>query len=134
MRKFKFDNYVVEVMSAFRGSYINSNGELILDQANNLFIQVSGKNKLEIQASLLEWCSRDAAKNGSDSYRKKIISGINTLLKTDFWEKDMLRIYNRLGNQINHELTLAFIEGAYSMDLLMRPGEQRQTTLQLGVE
>ena len=134
MRKFKFDNYVLEAMSAFGGSYINSNGELILDQTNNLFIQVAGKNKLEIQASLLEWCSRDAAKNGSDRYRKKIISGINTLLKTDFLEKDMLRIYKRLGNQINHELTLVFIEGAYSMDLLMRPGEQRQTTLQLGVE
>lgn len=125
----KFDDCVLNLLNCFEDSFINSEGEFIVDHPHNLFIQISGKDELEIKASLLEWCSRDAANHANGQYRNKLIVGLNEFLGTDLQERDMGRIYNRLGNRVNHDLTIQFIKSHYDLDVLMQVGEHRAIEL-----
>jgi hypothetical protein len=46
--------------------------------------------------------------------------GINAYLGTSFTAEDMEQIYCRLGNAVNSELCVKFIESGYDMALLER--------------
>ena len=47
-----------------------------------------------------------------------MLEGINDFLETDFTESDMEEIYRHLGNAINHEKTMRFIESGYDFKVL----------------
>lgn len=82
------------------------------------------ETKKDVQAKVLEWWSRDASKtiHGGEKVTKIIQDyirrGINEYLKTNFSHEDMLKIYNRLGNSIKHELTMRFIDSRFDMGML----------------
>lgn len=100
-------------------SFINRNNELILIPKTNLYFRLEDvKTELDFKCKLLEWCSRDSIKGVSIYWQRKTRNMINYLLDTNFTENNLNMIYCRLGNCVNHNLTVAFIESNYDFNLL----------------
>ena len=91
---------------------------------NVYFRTIDCQTKKDVQCKVLEWWSRDASKaiHGSEEVSRIIQDyirrGINEYLHTDFSREDMHEIYCKLGNRINHELTLKFIDSKFDMKVL----------------
>lgn len=117
---------VFKLMRYFPGSFINGFGECILDKKTNLYFNANDcEDETDITCKLLEWCSRIMAKGipysserKNKEYRQNLIDCLNKYLKTNFTEADMYIIYDRLGNRINPDLTLQFIDSGFSMEVL----------------
>ena len=124
-------NEIFKVMKHFNGSYINPRGELIIsDRGNVYFAAIDCKNKKDVICKLLEWCSRPIAKGEpyatnkrNIEWRMSLLCGYNSYLGTNFTQEDMCWIYDKLGNAINHELTLEFIHSGFDLSLV-RPYER----------
>jgi hypothetical protein len=83
------------------------------------------ENELDLKCKLLEWCSRSACKDmpyhqqwRNDKYNLDNKNRVNQLLGTNFNEEQMLIIYCKIGNKVNHELTIKFINSNYDMNIL----------------
>lgn len=121
---------IFNVMKNFRGSYINHCGELIISNKGNVYFTATNcKTKEDVICKLLEWCSRPIAKGQPYSrekrnieWRELLLCGYNNYLGTHFTMEDMYWIYDKLGNAVNHELTLEFIHSNYDLSLV-RPRE-----------
>lgn len=117
---------IFNVMKHFDGSYINKRGELILsDRGNVYFTATNCKSKEDVICKLLEWCSRPIAKGQpyyklkrNIEWRESLLYGYNNYLGTNFTLDDMYWIYDRLGNAVNHELTLYFIHRDFDLSLV----------------
>lgn len=124
---------IFEVMKCFRGSYINRFGELIIsDKGNVYFTTTNISDKEDVICALLEWCSRPIAKGEpyrtntrNIEWRNSLLCGYNNYLGTNFTLEDMYWIYDKLGNAINHELTLKFIHSNFDLSLV-RPQESEE--------
>lgn len=116
---------------AFQGGYINYNLEFIAhEKANEYFRLEDCETEFDVKCKVLEWFSRGAyktcpyaSKSRNDKFHNFMLNGINDFLGTDFTEEDIERIYDRLGNRVNHDLTVAFIDSAYDMSVLERSRE-----------
>lgn len=117
---------IFNVMKHFDGSYINKHGELILSVRGNVYFTATNcKNKEDVICKLLEWCSRPIAKGEpyykpkrNIEWRESLLCGYNNYLGTNFTLDDMYWIYDKLGNAVNHELTLYFIHRNYDLSLV----------------
>lgn len=117
---------VIKLLNAFPNSFINHCGEFIAHKKGLAYFTLTNcKTEMDVKCKVLEWLSRDAYKTEPWSSRKSnvayhdfILSGINEFLGTDFTHDDMKLIYTKLGNRVNHELTIRFIESGYDMDVL----------------
>lgn len=117
---------IKRLMNCFPNSFINHNGEFIAEKkSNTYFILEDCKTELDVKCKVLEWISRSAYKTQPYASEKRnkelhefILNGINRFLGTNFSEDDMEQIYTYLGNAVNHERTVAFIESGYDMKLL----------------
>ena len=117
---------IFNVMNCFPNSYINRCGELILsDKGNVYFATKNCENETDIICKLLEWCSRPIAKGQpyyhekrNREWRESLLIGFNEYLGTQFSQEDMYWIYDKLGNEVDHELTLKFIESGYDLRLV----------------
>ncbi len=120
----KFD-IAKRLMRCFPGSFINYLGEFIAHpEANQYFILDNCKDELEVKCKVLAWFSRGAYKTAPFGVRKNkelhrfMLNGINTFLGTSFSEEDMDLIYTYLGNDVNRNLCVEFIESGYDMEIL----------------
>ncbi len=91
----------------------------------NIFFQTSScKTKQDVQRSVIEWFSRDAYKTRfyggrtDELIHKYVLDGINAYLKTDFTEEQIEHIYTYLGNGVNRELCVKFIESGFDLSVL----------------
>ena len=117
---------IFNVMKFFSGSYINQCGELIIsDRGNIYFTATNCTTKEDVICKLLEWCSRPiakgtpyATKKRNIEWRNSLLCGYNNYLGTNFTQDDMYWIYDKLGNAVNHELTLKFIHSDYDLSLV----------------
>ena len=117
---------IFNVMKCFPNSYITPFGELILsDKGNVYFTAKDCKTQKDIICKLLEWCSRPIAKGEpyrqekrNKEWRETLLSGYNEYLGTQFTQEDMYWIYNKLGNGVDHDLTLKFIASGYDLNLV----------------
>ena len=117
---------VFNVMECFPNSYINRCGELILSVKGNVYFTAKYcKTQKDIICKLLEWCSKPLAKGEpycqekrNREWREKLLFGYNKYLGTQFTQEDMYWIYDKLGNAVDHELTIKFIESGYNLKLL----------------
>lgn len=117
---------IFNVMKCFPNSYINRSGELILaDKGNVYFIAKNCNTQKDIICKLLEWCSRPIAKGEpycqekrNKEWRESILMGLNKYLGTKFTREDMYWIYEKLGNGVDHDLTLKFIASGYDLNLV----------------
>lgn len=113
---------------AFPQSYINYNLEFIAhEKANEYFILRDCETEFDVKCKVLEWLSRGAHKTcpfnsnlQNEKFHNFMLNGINDFLGTDFTEDDIEKIYDRLGNRVNHDLTVDFINSGYDMAILER--------------
>ena len=105
-------------------SFINNQNELIVSPKLNAYFRLEDvKTELDFKCKCLEWLSYFVADNhwfGNSKERKKIESFINYILGTDIKHSEFQLIYMRLGNRINHTLTVKFIESNYNIKVLKK--------------
>lgn len=132
--KKEFNEIIARIITAFSqrfGPVIQTNAdskkyELILVRKTNLYLIIRyDMNVLDLKCSILEWLSRSAYKGGSyryeklnEKYQDKILECINYILKTSFSHEDIDKIYTYIGNGVNHELALEFVQSGYNMKRL----------------
>lgn len=117
---------IFNVMKCFPNSYINYNAEVILsDKGNVYFDSKVCYDKKDVVCMLLEWCSRPIAKGvvySSDKrnreWQEGLLNHLNEYLDTQFSLEDMYYIYQELGNGVNRERTIEFIENGFDMNLI----------------
>lgn len=126
-------NEVFKLMKCFPGSYINACGELILSKKGNVYFTAhTCLVKENIICKLLEWVSRPLAKGEvyrkdkkNNEWRDNLIACLNKYLGTDFDQTDMYWIYDKLGNGVDHELTLEFIKSGFDLSLVYPKGDSQ---------
>lgn len=114
------------LLQSFPESFINDRNEFIAHKRANEYICLDGCSKpIDIECKVLNWFSRAAHKGQpySQEWRNKkfhkfMLDGINDFLETGFTESDMEEIYIHLGNAINPEKTVRFIESGYNFKVL----------------
>lgn len=117
---------VKQLMNCFRGSFINHNGEFIAERKCNIWFCIETcADELEVKCKVLEWLSRPAyktepyaTKKSNDKLHAFISAGVNGFLGTEFTHDDFRRIYSALGNNVNREKTIRFIQSGYDMTVL----------------
>lgn len=122
----KMESYIHRLMQSFSGSFINGINEIILYPETNLYFRLDDVNsEFDVKCKLLEWCSRDAYKTKpydnelkNKVYQEEIMDNINNYLNTNFTKGKMELIYTKLGNAINHNLTIKFVESGYDTKIL----------------
>lgn len=120
------EKYVRNLMNVFEESFINRLNELILIPKTNLYICLDDvHNETELKYKIIEFCSRDASKampykteRRNKKYQSKVREKINIYLNANFTADDMDLIYTKLGNRINHELTIIFVNNNYDLKVL----------------
>ncbi len=113
---------------AFPNSFINTNLEFIAHgEANEYFILADCENEFDVKCKVLERLSRGAHKTcpynsnlKNQRFHNFMLNGINDFLGTDFTEEDIGLIYDRLGNRVNHGLTVEFVNSGYDLSILNR--------------
>ena len=113
-------------LECFPNSWYNENNEFIAHtKSNTYFIFGNCKNTEDVECKILKGLSRSAAKGQPYSqewrnrkFRKFMLDGINSALETDFSTDDIKLIYQKLGNRINHDLTVKFAENGFDMKVL----------------
>ena len=111
-----------DLQMAFPKAIMNLQLELIVYPARNITVPLSGVDTMnELNARILEWCSREACKSYSSASQKYCLNGINKFFTTEFSREGMEYIYTYLGNGINHDLCLRFVgEMDFNMNKLKR--------------
>lgn len=120
--------------AAFPESFINCSFEFIAhEKANEYFILRDCETELDVKCKVLEWLSRGAhatmpfnGDNKNKEFHRFMLNGINSFLETNFTEADIEIIYTRLGNRVNHSLTIEFVNSGYNMAILK---DEAQTCL-----
>ena len=111
---------MLDKVSVFRkDAFINHLNELILIPKTNLYFRLEDvKTELDFKCKVLEWCSRDCIKGVSKNMQNETSKLVNYLLDTAFSTDQLEAIYCRLGNCVNHSLTIQFIQSNYDLSLL----------------
>lgn len=113
---------------AFPKAIMNLRLELIVYPARNTTVPLYGADTLdELNARIIEWCSREACKSYSSASQKYHLNGINQFCGTIYTRTSMDYIYTYLGNGINHDLCLRFVgEMGFNLNKLKRAIAQRE--------
>ena len=117
-----------DLQNAFPKALLNLRLELIAYPARNTTVPLYGADTIEeLNARIIEWCSREACKSYSSASQKYHLNGINQFCHTDFTRDGMEYIYTNLGNGINHDLCLRFVgEMDFNLNKLKRAVAQRE--------
>lgn len=114
---------VVKLGKAFPGGFLNGHGEFIAHKkANEYFKLVDCETELDVKCKVLEWLSRGAYKAipfhrslDNIDLHTFMLNGINDFLGTRFSAEDIEQIYTYLGNRVNHQKTIRFVQSGYDM-------------------
>ena len=125
-----FEEAKQALLYAFPNSFINENNEFIAEKRSNQYFLLNDCiTPMDIECKVLEWLSRPASKGQPYSqewrnrkFREFMLNGVNAFLDTGFSEDEMRTIYQHLGNAINHEKTIKFIESGYDFAVLQSEG------------
>lgn len=110
-----------QALHVFLKSFINRNNEIILEPKNNVYFRLDNiSTELEFKCKMFAWISRPIAKGLNKYWGPRVLESFNDLLMTKFTKDEMYEIYDRLGNDVNRELTIRFIESNYDLALLER--------------
>lgn len=116
----------LRLLKCFPDSFINHIGEFIAHaKANEYFNLKNCKDELEVKCKILEYLSRGSCKTEPfKTKRQNVIfnnfmrSCINEYLNTSFIKEDMFIIYDHLGNGVDRDKTLEFINSGYNIEIL----------------
>lgn len=125
-----------DLFGAFPNAIMNRNLEFVAEpnrRVNSYFRLEDCETREDVTAKVLEWLSRESYKSQHyhvDWRNKEVheyhLRGINTFCGTNFTNDDIEIIYTRLGNRVNHRLTLDFIHSDYDMSVLKRGADNAQ--------
>lgn len=117
-----------DLQRAFPKAIMNLQLELIVYPARNTTVPLYGADTMdELNARIIEWCSREACKAYSSASQKYHLNGINQFCGTIYTRTSMEYIYTNLGNGINHDLCLRFVgEMGFNLNKLKRAIAQRE--------
>ena len=109
-----------------KGGYLTANGEFIANRRTNAYFNLLNcETAIDVYCKVLEWLSRDCFKampystDGKNAkYHQEMRASVNDFLGAQFTEDDMEIIYQKLGNAVNHKLTLKFVLADYDMSIL----------------
>lgn len=112
---------VKELMSLFKGSFINEINELILVPKTNLYIELNNvKTKKDLIYEIIAWCSRDVSKSEplytekeNESYHKMLITLFDCFLNVAWDIETWWELYDKYGNGINEEECRKMIENNF---------------------
>lgn len=114
-------NIISKALHVFPKSFINNSNEIILEPRNNVYFRLEDVNcDLDFKCKMFAWVSRPIAKSLNKYWYPRVLKSFNDLLGTNFTKDDMYEIYDRLGNDVNRQLTIKFIESSYDLSLLER--------------
>ena len=117
-----------KIQAAFPQSFVNMQNELVFSlRTDSGFSLKDVTNETQLKAKILEWLTRTAIKAVSPKERKLHFEGINKLLGTNFTLEEMTDIYTYLGNGINHDLCVKFVENGYDR-IYDRPRKLQELT------
>lgn len=125
-----------DLFGAFPDAIINRNLEFVAcpnRRVNSYFRLEDLESREDVAAKVLEWLSREAYKSQHYhvEWRNKEVHeyhlrGINAFCGTNFTHDDIRIIYTKLGNRVNHRLTLSFIRSDYDMSVLERGADNER--------
>lgn len=120
-----------DLQKAFPKALLNLRLELIAYPARNTTVPLYGADTIEeLNARIIEWCSREACKSYSPASLKYHLNGINQFCHTDFTRDGMEYIYTNLGNGINHDLCLRFVgEMDFNLNKLKHEIKKMETSV-----
>ncbi|MBU8573700.1 hypothetical protein [Bacillus pumilus] len=96
--------------------FINHNNELILVPTKNIYFRLEGvKTDLDLKCKVLAWLSRPSCKGVGHYWQKRVLQIFNEFLGTNFSKQEMDKVYTHLGNDVNRELSISFIESGYDL-------------------
>ena len=99
---FENDALRLRFTEAFPKFFINHNLEAIVHpRRNTYFLLTDVHTEMDLNAKVLEWLSREAAKSVSKESQQYHLKGINNFLGTNFSQNEMMEIYTYLGNRCN---------------------------------
>ena len=103
-----------KIQAAFPQSFVNMQNELIFSQRTNSYFRLEDvTDETQLKAKI---------KSVSPKERKLHFEGINKLLGTNFTLEEMTDIYTYLGNGINHDFCVKFVESGYDMTIIQKEG------------
>jgi len=119
---------LMKLMRCFPQRFIHYNGEFIAHrEANEYFVIHDIVSEIELKYKTLEWLSRAADKGmpfksnkKNEYFREFMLSGINKFLGTHFDKLEIGIIYQKLGNNVNRELTIKFVKAGYDLEILRK--------------
>lgn len=116
-----FKSIINNALQVFPKSFINRSNEIILEPRNNVYFRLEDVDtELDFKCKMFAWVSRPIAKGLNKYWSPRVLNSFNSLLGTNFTKEQMYKIYDRLGNDINRQLTISFIESNYDFTLLER--------------
>ena len=117
-----------DLYSAFPDAIMNRNLEFVADphrRVNSYFRLDNCETRTDAICKVLEYLSREAFKSihFQVDWRNKMVHeyhlrGINDFCGTAFTKDDIAIVYTYLGNGINRQKTLAFIDSGYDLSVL----------------
>lgn len=108
-------------LEIFPNSFISRSEEMILEPKNNISFRLEDVgNELDFKCKLLAWVSRPVSRSLNQYWWPRVLKSCNEFLGTSFTRKEMLLIYDRLGNDVNRNLSIKFIQSNYDLKLLVR--------------
>ena len=126
--KERIEGYLKTIQKHFYDAYINYNNELIVEPENNIYLVLkNASSDLAFKCQVLAWLSRPSCKGIGTMWQKKILALVNDLLGTSFTKEEIQLVYGKLGNNINPDLSIAFIESGYDMKLIKEAYTSCQT-------
>jgi len=104
----------------FNKPFVNDDNEFIaVPKTNSYFILEDCKDKKDVYIKMVKWLSRDCGKAQISPVAKEFNQrGFNNFCGTTFNTEEFLQIYNKLGNGVNHELALDFVESEFELEIL----------------
>ena len=112
---------ILDLMGLFPDSFINRNLELILIPKENIYFRLEDvKTSEDLKCKFIAYLSRPSCKETSPRIRKYCLEQFNRFLGTTFSSDEMMKIYERLGNDCNRDRTRRFIREGYDLSTIAR--------------
>lgn len=117
-----------DLFGAFPDAILNRNLEFVADphrRVNSYFRLDNCETRTDVICKVLEYLSREAfksmhfnAKWRNAQVHDYHLQGINTFCGTEFSVEDIELVYTYLGNGVNRQKALAFINSGYDLGIL----------------
>lgn len=104
----------------FNKPFLNDDNEFIaVPKTNSYFILDDCNDRKDVHIKMVKWLSRDCGKAQISPVAKEFNQqGFNNFCGTTFNTEDFILIYDKLGNGVDHNLAIDFVESEFDLEIL----------------